>query len=123
MALSLIHTLYSSLEYALSLFSPLFLHRRLPGNGSKAVNSSASVFHDFCPRWLTPTLQITRRMSKLYYDRRSVGQSILVSSRVRFRVRVRVVSRLAVYCQSLRLGSKPFFQLNPCGLILHVYPL
>jgi hypothetical protein len=44
-------------------------------------------------------------------------------SDIKFKVKVKVILRLAVYRQTVRLGAKPleandqrlFFQLNPCG--------
>jgi hypothetical protein len=43
MALSLIHTLYNSLQHALNLLNMLYLHRLLPGNGFQSRSFSASV--------------------------------------------------------------------------------
>jgi hypothetical protein len=42
-ALSLIHTLYNSLQHTLCSLSVLYLQRLSPGNGYQAVTSSASV--------------------------------------------------------------------------------
>jgi hypothetical protein len=77
--LSLIHTLHNSLQHALNLLSLLFFHSRCLVTAPNAVDSSASVFHGSCPRWLEPTSQLTCK-SKSHYDRQSVGQSVLVSS-------------------------------------------
>jgi hypothetical protein len=57
-ALALIHTLYNSLQHALSLLSLRCLHRLSPGNTPNAVDSSASLFQGSGPRWLASISQL-----------------------------------------------------------------
>jgi hypothetical protein len=96
---SLISTLYKSLQHTLSLFSLLCFHQSFPVNGFNSGVSSAA-----------PTKSSLRGLP--YFSVPSLQWN-------QFRVRVKVTLRLAVYRQSVPLGSKPlethddqFFQLN-----------
>jgi hypothetical protein len=97
-ALSLIHTLYNSLQHALSLLSLLYLHRLSPGNGFQ--RRSFISFRVHVLNWPSNVLQVTAG--------RSHSQSYFTTG---------------VYRQSVRLDVKPLethdqrflFSMSPCG--------
>jgi hypothetical protein len=94
--LSLIHTFYNSLQHVYNLLYSLNLHRLSPGNGFKRRSflNFRRLSHNSLLGWRPSHTNLLRfslsykdsplitskSKSKLCYDRRSVGQSVLVSS-------------------------------------------
>jgi hypothetical protein len=68
--LSLIHTLYTSLQHPLILLSLLSLHLSSPGNGFQRHSFVSSVFHSSGPRWLALISQLTLQSSLKGYSSR-----------------------------------------------------
>jgi hypothetical protein len=72
------HSLYSLLQYVLSLLSLLCLHQSLPSNGLQRCIFLRFLLRAFRNHWLGPVSRLSnlKFKSKLCYDRRSFGQSV-----------------------------------------------